>query len=105
MQKIFDYIYLLQGNGSLGKSPSVTKDDIGNPYDFKHISGLDTSGQFVDNTNDLDPKMRKKFEMSNVKNVIARPQSLMLRPKSMYKSFAMTYFSIPEFKIWTNWAN
>ena len=59
----------------------------------------------MDNTNDLDPKMRKKFEMSNVKNVIARPQSLMLRPKSMYISFAMTYFSIPEFKIWTNWAN
>ena len=95
----------MQGNVSLGKSPSITKDDIGNPYDFKHISGLDTSGQFVDNTNDLDPKMRKKFEMSNVKNVIARPQSLMLRPKSMYISLALIYFSKTECEIWANWAN
>ena len=57
----------------------------------------------MDNTNDLDPKMRKKFEMSNVKNVIARPQSLMLRPTSMYISLALINFSKTEFEIWANW--
>ena len=35
--------------------------------------------------------MRKKFEMSNVQNVIARPQSLMLRPKSVYISRAVQW--------------
>ena len=59
----------------------------------------------MDNTNDLDPKMRKKFEMSNVKNVIARPQSLMLRPKSLYISRAVIYFSKTEFEIWEPFTN
>ena len=47
----------------------ITKDEISEPYDFKHISGMDESGKVVDNMNDLAPTVRKKLEMELVPQI------------------------------------
>ena len=47
------------------KAKMLTKADISDPYDFKHVSGMDEDGNKVDNLNGLDEKVQNLFIMAH----------------------------------------